>query len=392
MKNLKYLTFLFLVVGSFIYYYKRSSKKSRLRRFIAALRLATIFASVNANLIGNPQSANAVQDSSTHVPEKVRLNQEKFEEVVSSETIHSDKLNERIKNSNKALELRGGTDFPIASPQSFGINYPTFKVDPTARGYKSGAGARGRARGRAAAQNRATKGKSNGLGVSAYATTHQGFCHYHGPNAQSCLTRKVHPLTPFDSPQSPPPSSPPSAPGQGPGKLNSPPPGSEFSGGPSPFKGVFKYDSNFSSSKMNFKDQKSIGHMFDNHSTEALNIPENKNKQSLQKMEYKLVQFMDESDTICLQGSYNYLRPAYLFTKSEEQRSENNLIFAVDAETNHPIIVINATELQFGELDRPDHNLGMDRRPLNPKENCNNEDQSLGSMTLRLRGGPRFLY
>lgn len=303
MRILKSLTFIFLVVGVFIYYYKRSSHKSRLKKFTASLRLAIIVAAASANLIGNPQPINAF-DYSSIIPaqEQVRSNQDEF---IESEKIHNNKLNERTQKSDIALELRGG-DYPFASPSKFGITDPSFKIDPMARGHKSGPGARGRELGRTAAQNRAAQRKSGGIrGVDAYTTSQQGFCKYHGSKMQSCLTRKAT-QTPFDNPGDNL-GSPPSSPtGLGSGPSISLPHGSAYQNGPSLLKNVFKYDSSFSANKIDFKDQKSMGHMFDGHAKKALNIPENKNKQTLQQMQDKLVAFSNEPDTICLESSFNY--------------------------------------------------------------------------------------
>lgn len=64
-------------------------------------------------------------------------------------------------------------------------------------------------------------------------------------------------------------------------------------------------------------------------------------------------------------------------------RAKNNLILTVNAQTNQPISIRNATKYQFDQIDR-NGNLGLDARPVKPS------GEEGFSVVLRLRGGPSF--
>ena len=160
---------------------------------------------------------------------------------------------------------------------------------------------------------------------------------------------------------------------QGNGGNNQPPPedgnfdASQYKGGPSPFKD-FDYDNpSHTRENVGFSNQKRMSHSYDGHAEECFGMKENRNKESLQKFEGKIRDYIKSPETERINGSYRYGTPAYHYKKPDE-----DLIVSVNATNNEYISVRNATDFQLGKLEI-DGNLGYDSRPSM-------------SLTLRLRG------
>ena len=156
------------------------------------------------------------------------------------------------------------------------------------------------------------------------------------------------------------------------GDGNNPPPEdcsefdfSQYKGGPSPFKN-FDYDNeNYTRENVVFSSQRRMNHSYDGHAEKCFGMQENRNKQSLQKFEKNIRDYVESAETERINGSYRYETPAYHYKKPDE-----DLIITVNATNNEYISVRNATDFQLEKLEI-DGNLGYDSRP---------------SMSLKLRG------
>ena len=108
-----------------------------------------------------------------------------------------------------------------------------------------------------------------------------------------------------------------------------------------------------------------MSHSYDGHAKNCFGIQENRNKQSLQKFEKVVRDYIESTETEKTNVSYRYETPTYHYKKPNE-----DLIITVNATNNEFISVRNATDFQLEKFEI-DGNLGYDSRP---------------SMQLRLRG------
>ena len=214
------------------------------------------------------------------------------------------------------------------------------------------------ARARSRAKANANQSRSSILpGASAFGTPgtpQHTYCTYH-KNTLHCKPKVTTDIFPGDD-----------------GNGNNPPPedGSQFDfsqykGGPSPFK-EFDYDNeNHTRENVDFSNQRRMNHSYDGHAKKCFGMQEPRNKQSLQKFEKNVRDYIESPETERINGSYRYETPAYHYKKPGE-----DLLVTVNATTNEYISVRNATDFQLENLEI-DGNLGYDSRP---------------SMELRLRG------
>lgn len=223
---------------------------------------------------------------------------------------------------------------------------------------KSGAGARAKTDTRRNAKaGKYSSGSTVIPGAGAFVPKNT-YCRYHQNAPLSCKPRVKLADDPF----------------QGNGDNSSPPPedgkfdASQYKGGSSPFFDKFDYDNpNHTRENTDFSNKRRMSHSYDGHAEECFGIQENRNKETLQKFEKNIQDYIESPETERINGSYRYETPAYHYKKPDE-----DLIVTVNATNNEYISVRNATDFQVQKLEI-DGNLGYDSRPSM-------------SLTLRLRG------
>ncbi len=222
---------------------------------------------------------------------------------------------------------------------------------------KSGPGARAKADARQNAKAVKSSSGSTLIPGAEALVPQNSYCLYHKNAPLSCKSSVKVSNSPF----------------QGDGDNNQPPPendqfdSSSYKGGQSPFENYDYDNSDHTRENTDFSNKRRMSHSYDGHAKKCFGIQENRNKESLQKFEKNIRDYIESPETERINGSYRYETAAYHYKKPDE-----DLIVTVNATNNEYISARNVTDFQLEKLEI-DGNLGYDSRPTM-------------SLTLRLRG------
>lgn len=342
---MKRILFVVTFIGLFIPVYKESEKRG-LGRVFNSIKFSIILAAICSGII---PAVNKLPKPSDLIMRN-QSTSSKIEKAVHSqyststpEVKYLDHRNIPTYSSRTLIlmsDIRTVNSYPYVFP-------PVTSRMMQIRGgeWKFGPGSKARG---AAARN---AGKSGGVFVEGFTPTNP-YGHQH-----RYPTRVPHSAQPN-----------PFQPGNG-GGNNYGGNGSNFKGGPSPYKDKFNYDnSNHTRENVKFTDRR-VDHAYDGHAKKCYGMEGNRNKQNKQEFVKRTQNHIQSPETKQINGSYRYADPAYHYI-------QDDLIVTVNATNNEFISVRNATKSQLEKLEI-DGNLGLDTRPL---------------MVLRLRGPNSTCY
>ena len=317
-----------------------------------SLRMAAVIAAILAGLI--PASTEAIEPF-------VNNNQVVHEKVIGDRELNLLEQNDQQvilakseNNSGKTKTIQTGTGYLIQiqnqQTEAEGSEL-AFKVRAVKLGKGSSPGARAKANARANFKaGKFSSGSTIIPGADGFVRQSQSqnpfFCRYQ-ENAPLACKPRVKATGAFQ------------------GNGNNPPPpensqfgASHYKGGPNPFIDKFDYNNpNHTRENIDFSNQRRMNHSYDRHAKDCFGMQQNRNKETLQKSEKNLRDFIESPETERIKGCYQYDTPAYHYKKPDQ-----NLTVSVNATNNEYISVRNATKLQIERLEI-DGSLGYDNRP-----------------------------